>query len=224
MIITTFNVAIVEDDTHLAKWVIEQGRLDVQDDYCRLFQKYIPEGGTVIDVGACIGDHTLSYARMVGPAGTVIAFEPNPTAFACLVHNMKHLHQVRCLEFALGSVPGRGHCDQTDKNLGSNKIFENPQGTVKIATLDTFLRAIHRLDFIKIDAEGFEPEIVLGALATFRRLRPVLLIELNRPLLHERGRTPWDIINLIKSLGYTVQPSEPHHNFSMDHLDALCLP
>lgn len=222
MTVTDFGVAIVDGDTHLSKWVLEHGRLDIQDEYCRSFKGYIPVNGVVIDVGACIGDQTLSYAMLVGPNGMVLAYEPNPEAFECLRHNMRTLFQVGCYPYALGAELGHGRLLQA-KNLGANQVWPG-EGPVDIYPLDVFTKILPKLDFMKIDAEGFEPEILRGAVETLKRFKPVVLVEINRPLLEERGKTAADIIGPLESLGYDVRPSEPHHSFDMDQLDALCVP
>lgn len=229
MIITDFDVAIVPADTHLSRWITEQRRLDVQAEYCRLFQRYIPAGGVVLDVGACLGDHTLSYSQMVGPTGRVHAFEPNPAAFECLAYNMrKHpnvtLHQLGLWvgETRMGILPS----PTQPFNLGATMLDPTDE-TIKIAravALDTITGSWPRIDFIKIDAEGCEPWIIAGAFHTLNRLRPVVLVELNRPVLARKRKTPRDVTEPLERLGYCIMPSEPHHSLEWDEVDALCLP
>lgn len=225
MTITDFNVAVLGRDSHLSKWIVEQRRLNVQDEYCRLFEKYIPKIGVVVDVGACLGDHTLSYAQMVGPAGRVHAFEPNHEAFQCLEYNMRGLHQVRLNEMALGAGfdfgTMRRSATQPD-NVGATEFEVTDNGTVPMGTLDGFY--FPRLDFLKIDVEGMEMEVLNGARVTIGHRRPVMLIELNRPVLIRRGVDPASLLSTITSLGYTVMPSEPHHSLDMEQLDVLALP
>lgn len=83
------DIAVIEGDTHIARWIEEGQRIDhdpmVDGAICPL----IPIGGTVIDGGANIGTHTVPYAARVGLMGFVHAFEPNPAAFECLRHNVR---------------------------------------------------------------------------------------------------------------------------------------
>lgn len=226
MKITDFGVAIVESDQWLSRWIVEQRRLDVSDEYCRLFQKYIPQGGTVIDVGACLGDHTLSYARMVGGGGVVFAFEPNPEAFKCLKYNMKPYKNVAVLDVALGATNGAVECVASERepnNLGANSVRRVAFGAIPVRTIDHYgIRS--RLDFLKIDAEGWEPDIIEGAKATLLRFKPVILVEINRPILAARGKSPEDIFKPLREMGYSITPSEPHHSFDLEQVDALCVP
>ncbi len=229
MKITDFGVAVVEGDQWLSKWVLEHRRLDVQSVYCYLFQKYIPVGGVVVDVGACLGDHTVSYSEMVGPDGCVHAFEPNPAACECLTHNMQSRLNVIVHIYALGAKTGWGeilkHNEKSEAyNLGATQIAMRNSGDVLISTLDRESDKWSRLDFIKIDAEGFEPDIIRGGIETIKRFHPVILVEVNRPILKKRGKKPSDILGPLIDLGYSVQPSEPHISMDSDTLDVLCLP
>lgn len=227
MKITDFGVAVVEEDTHLSKWIVEQRRLDIQADFCRLFAKYIPAGGVVADVGACLGDHTLSYSEMVGSKGRVHAFEPNPVAFECLAFNMLKRHNVVCYRLALGREECAGSIlNPQELNLGATIIIPTPNlpTLLKIVPLDLVAKEWGRLDFLKIDAEGAEPDIIQGALATIARLKPVILVEINLSILHSLGKTRLNISDPLQKLGYTLQPAEPHHSFAMETLDVLCLP
>jgi FkbM family methyltransferase len=206
---------------------MEHGRLDVADQYCRLFTRHIPFGGVVVDIGACLGDHTLSYLNMVGPAGIVHAFEPNVIAFECLGYNMRNHQNVILHSIALGSKSGRAFVSNYgEPNLGATRLAftDMPQAPITVAALDDIAKNWPRLAFMKIDAEGSEPDIIAGGLKTIRRLKPVILIEINRPILEARGKTTNDITGPLISLGYSIAPAEPHHSFKLDQVDALCIP
>lgn len=227
MKITDFGVAVVEHDTHLSKWVVEHGRLDIQDTFCRLFIEYIPTHGVVVDVGACIGDHTLSYSKMVGASGVVHAFEPNPVAFECLARNMIPYRNVVCYRLALGSKEGRAViANPSELNIGANiiAVTEQSDAPIKVVTLDHVAKDWKLLDFIKIDAEGMEPDILEGAMETIKRLQPVILVEINKSILKARFRSTRDITEPLERCGYHLQPAEPHHSFNMETVDVLCLP
>lgn len=224
MKVTDFGVAVVDGDSHLSAWVVEQRRLNVQEEYCRTFEKYIPVGGVVVDVGACIGDHTLSYANMVGPRGAVYAFEPNRTAYECLRFNMRHVAGVTSLRCALGSSRGRGFIRASGEqpgNLGAAQFVAGAGDTI-MEPLDLF--ALQRLDFLKIDAEGYEPDILIGAMATIARCRPVMVIEINAPLLLARGTIPATIAEFLKANRYTVESADPAVSMSEPSIDILAVP
>lgn len=228
MKITFFGVAVVEGDTHLSKWVEELRTLEVAEGFCRKFAKYIPDGGVVIDVGACLGDHTATYARMVGEKGRVWAFEPNRIAFECLEYNMMRFKNVHTMQWALGDRSFGGFTIQ-DTNLGASQVAYSTttggDGT-RVEELDHFddVMELTRLDFIKIDAEGWEPRILRGAEQTLRRFRPVVLCEINRPILEKNGSSAEEIFAFMAGLGYTVQAAEPENPITLPQVDVLFLP
>jgi len=223
MIVTDFDVAVVENDSHLSKWIVEQKTLAVADGFCRLFKQYIPEGGTVVDVGASLGDHTVTYSDMVGNAGIVHAFEPNPVAFECLRYNMRKRQNVVIYPIALGSYEAFGSVVEND-NLGAAQVVLSTVGAILVKPLDLIGRHWTRLDFVKIDAEGFEPDIIQGARATLRRLRPALLVEINRPVLAARQLSPDDILRPLAELGYRVEPCDPKLTMDLEMVDVICVP
>lgn len=224
MKITKEGWAVSEFDFGLSKWVEEQGRLDIQCDYLAQFQKYIPISGTVLDIGACIGDHTLTYSRFVGPSGRVIAIEPNRESFQCLQHNVGPISGITLYNCAAGKeykmvsmVPETG-----PHNLGGSRV--SGEGDIPMVDMDRLFDDLKRLDFVKIDAEGYEPEILEGMEGIIGRFKPVMLIEVCQTILKDRGYSSAQLLDQIRALGYSVQPSEPTHNFQMDLVDALCLP
>jgi len=226
MTINDKDIAVVENDSHLSKWIGEHGRLDIQDEFIQLFKQHIPKGGVVADIGACLGDHTLSYSRLVGERGFVHAFEPNPTAVECLTYNLKHmLGNVIVHPYGLGArqMTAEIHPRQDqNKNLGAMQLTEG--GPLRIESLDLVSSHWQRLDFIKIDAEGWEPDILTGAKETIMRFRPVMLIEVNRPILEQRGWTAAKLFGILDKLGYTYRSCEPHLSIDLDMVDILCIP
>lgn len=215
------GIAVVEGDTHLSEWIEENGTLAVAAAFLEQFRKFIPKGGVVADVGACLGDHTITYAEMVGSDGTVHAFEPNPAAYECLAHNMAAQHQVMLYPMGLGLHEDRAEV-LADKNLGASRLDFNSDGPVRITTLDVIAKSWTRLDWLKIDAEGWEPSIIEGARATIARLRPVMLVEVNRTILGADGAAA--LVRLIESMNYYVKPAEPGWTMDMEMVDVLCEP
>lgn len=169
---------------------------------------YIPEGGVVLDVGANIGTHALAFAQKVGPAGHVLAFEPQRLIHYMLCANavLNGLAQLHCLKLAVSDAPGKARIPvrrlDTEFNFGCVSLEQNaengklgPSESVDCITVDSLRLA--RCDVIKVDVEGFEAKVIMGAKDTLKRLRPVLFIENNRPEL-----SPW----IYASLGGDYLP------------------
>ncbi len=233
MVLTEAGIAVVEGDTHLSRYVREQGRLDIAlvRDLIGQLHRFIPEQGAVADIGACLGDHTLAYAQRVGRQGRVYAFEPNPVALECLRHNLKGYPQVRIFDCALSNIEGRctiGPHPWQPKNLGMATMMEGEDVVVK--RLDTLALEWPRLDFLKLDTEGVEPAVLLGAERTLARHRPVILFEVNQPLLAAHGTCAAGIYGPLTLWGYRFIPvmdpltPDPITRFDQPEIDVVAIP
>ena len=182
-----------------------------------LFRQTVQPGATVVDVGANIGAHTLFFARTVGEAGLVLAFEPQRVVFQMLCANMalNEIRNVHCIQSALGRQAGQAHIPVPDYekegNFGEFSLNQEADSgeEVRIMPLDAIDFA--RLDFVKIDVEGLEAEVIRGAVRTIARHRPLLYVENDR-----REGSP-SLIALLQSLGYDLYwhlpPLFNPHNF-----------
>jgi len=220
MKLTRENIAIIEGDEYLSRDIELAGRLDVAREYLLQFRQYIPEGGVVIDVGACLGDYTATFAEFVGPTGAVFAFEPNPAVAACLRHNMKRFSNVAIAERAFGSLKQLTARMVIDThNVGASYLQDaGIKGDVHMWVLDAFCEQMSRLDFIKIDTEGYEPWILDGGVNTINRFRPAILIEIDQRALGLQGSKPSDVHARLDALNYNFE------RFDGAHGNILCLP
>jgi FkbM family methyltransferase len=141
-------------------------------------------GQTVLDLGAYAGDSTWFFAQAVGPAGRVLAVEPDPASLAALRRNVAEhgLAQVAVDGSAVLDHDGTVSF-QAEGSIGSG-ITETSgrsggETTVPAVSLATLL-ARHRFerpDFIKMDIEGAEVRVLAGSAGLLAQLRPRLLIE-----------------------------------------------
>lgn len=214
------GVAVLENDTHISRWVEQHGTLAIAEEMLKPFQQYVPSGGVVIDVGASIGDHTVTYARWVGGTGIVIAFEPNPEAYECLVHNIEHLQQVITISDALSNSKHSASL-VVGENVGASYITDDA-GNVDTNTLDSYV--IQKLNFLKIDAEGYEVKILEGAKETIKLCRPVMLIEINHEALDRAGYYSEDVFDILNELNYEFSITDPRILWADPQYDILCLP
>ena len=151
-----------------------------------LFAQLLKPGMTIIDVGANIGAHTLYFAEVAGPGGTVLAFEPQRTLHQMLCANLalNEVGNARAMQMGLGRSPGQAFIPAIDYgqsgNFGGVSLDAQERGgeTVMVVPLDGIgLDACH---FIKIDVEGMEEEVIAGAAGVIKRDRPVLYVENDR--------------------------------------------
>ncbi|MFC5372988.1 FkbM family methyltransferase [Brevundimonas faecalis] len=148
--------------------------------------RFIDGERCLIDVGANIGTHAIGFAHRFQQA-PVIAVEPQPLAFTLLCANVVSFGQgnIEPVHGALGSRRGLLSAEYDYEavgwNIGAVNVRRNvlkgrPRASVPIMTLDALVSG-RDVQFIKIDVEGMEPQVLAGALETLRRCRPVILFE-----------------------------------------------
>lgn len=167
-----------------------------------LFRQMVAPGAVVVEAGANLGALTIPFARHVGDLGVVIAFEPQRNINALLATNcvINSQEQVWCERIALGA--SEGWVRMPDPPLSGQGNFGGlalqPDGGVLVAqrTLDSY--GLSRLDFMKVDVEGAERDVLLGARQTILRHRPILYVE------NDREDLSAPLIGLIMDMGYRL--------------------
>ncbi|MEK7101792.1 MAG: FkbM family methyltransferase [Patescibacteria group bacterium] len=159
---------------------------------------FVNEQSVVIDIGAHIGTFALPLAAM---AGNVIAFEPSPEAFALLAHNVaENKASIQLVNKALGSEKGSGTLVvRNAANAGANTLVEG--GNIPVTTLDD---EVTHANFIKIDVEGMELEVLEGGTRLIERARPVVLFEVNLSQLRAHGASPRALERFFTERGYDL--------------------
>ncbi|NJM20680.1 MAG: FkbM family methyltransferase [Richelia sp. SM1_7_0] len=178
----------------------------VEQNTFKIIKKLLPVDGTFVDIGANIGIYSCIMANHVGAKGSVIAFEPMPENLAALYSNiaLNQLKNIEVNELALSNrqkafnlyVPSVHQQGAT----GCTQVW-NPGDWVSVGNTDATTLDIafqkQRLDFIKIDTQGHELEILQGAKLTIERFQPFILCE-----VFEENRTK--VFDLIKSWNYAI--------------------
>jgi FkbM family methyltransferase len=150
----------------------------------------LPPDGMVLDVGANIGLSALALAPLL-PGGRILAVEPSPRTVAAL-HRTLALNglqdRVAVEAVAVGATPGEAAFHAAGHSAGAHLMDPGtlgaaalPQVRVPVETVDALVarHGLARLDFVKIDVEGFETEVLDGARATLARHRPLVFAEFN---------------------------------------------
>lgn len=172
-------------------------------------RRFCRPGATVVDVGANIGEWALQMADAVGADGRVLAVEPIPrmadaVAKSALANNMT---QVSVVAVALSDAAGQAEFSVECGNTGGSRLgrAEGAVDTISVPvqTLDALLegRGIERVDFIKVDVEGFELEVLRGARATLARHRPPMYLEVGA---EDPAKRPALVALLRDELGYRL--------------------
>jgi FkbM family methyltransferase len=172
----------------------------------------IPEGSVVIDVGANIGYFSVLFARRVGRAGTVIAFEPGRENVKLLRWNVRRagLGNVRIVEAALGDHDGEGTLFLNPVHPADHRIFEareaRPSRRIRVVTLDTVLAdpdVVARIALVKIDVQGAEMQVLRGMTRTLKAATSArLLVEFTPAALIDAGESPETFLEFFDAVGY----------------------
>ena len=193
-----------------------------------LFEKYITKDSIVIECGAHIGTHTLKLAQL---ANHVYAFEPMPSTHRVLCRNLQLNSTGNVTVFQEGLSDASG--TTTFRwipfgNPGAAHLDNNPMGLpphlppiepihVSLRTIDSL--NLDRLDFMKIDVEGYETLVIKGAMSTIRTYRPIIVMEVWSN--HYQGTSIEHTRHTFKdllSIGYTVvHVAGPDYLFTVEN-------
>ncbi len=161
-------------------------------------RQFITPGSVVLDIGAHIGTFAVPIAN---EAGKVIAFEPSPEAFSLLSRNAaEHGGNMLLVNKALGRTTGNGSIIvRKESNAGANTIV--PGGDIPISTVDS---EVTHADFIKIDVEGMELQVLSGGAQLIERSRPVIMFEVNLSQLRAHHTSPRALERFFARHGYWI--------------------
>lgn len=178
-------------------------------------QNFLKPGMTVIDIGAHHGFYTLLASKIVGTGGKVFAFEPSPRERSALRFNLSlnRCKNVVVQDLALGSQDGEATLHVVDHQTGCNSLRPPAADVsqtwkptrVQVRRLDGWLdrREVSRVDFIKLDVEGGELEVLKGAtLLLGRHPRPAILAELEDARSESWGYRAKDTAAHLQNIGF----------------------
>ena len=199
-------------------------------------ERSLKQGMTVLDIGAHHGFYTLLAARKVGSSGLVIAFEPSPREQRKLLLHLKinRCKNVRMESIALASKDGQSMFYVIEgRETGCNSLrppsVGDPSKAINVitTTLDSYLTRnnIARADFIKIDAEGAELEILKGAVKLLETTpRPIIVCEVDDNRTAPWGYSSQEIIAFLENHNYQwyglgsigeLVPLEQHQSYNL---------
>lgn len=202
---------------------------------------YLNQSEVIIDIGANIGQTSLNIYKEQKSKGLnprIYAFEPFPSTFEKLQKNIglnNSMTGISIHQAGIGAQEGElnmiRHCETNSGGFRiSNQTNDRTEYVrVPIITLDSFVaeHQIDRIDFIKIDIEGFEYEALKGMRTTLEYLKPTLFLEFSAVNMKELSIQPHDLINFLSDFDYDIQDINGLVNFSSlktytGHTDLLC--
>lgn len=211
-------VIVVPNSLDLITPYVLQEQQDWFEDEIKFLRRLLQRGQKVIDIGANYGVYALSMAKTVGPTGRVWAFEPGSDTARLLAEGISAngftnvVLDQRALSSTLGTAQLNLNKNSELNALVHGKPTTNMSETVLLATLDECMARYgwRDIDFIKIDAEGEEVNILKGGERFFSELSPLVQYEVNsgadlhRVLVQDFAALGYDSYRLVPGLNLLV--------------------
>ncbi|HET7098886.1 MAG TPA: FkbM family methyltransferase [Patescibacteria group bacterium] len=182
----------------------------------QMIMKYLKTGMTFVDIGAHIGYETLLSSKIVGSEGKVFSFEPTPNTYNLLYKNTRELKNVVINNMAVWSKNSILKLFDFGLSYSGLNSFFKPRVSKKISqslkpesisvpaiSIDDYAKLYSvKPDFIKIDAESAEYDIIVGMTKTITDLKPIIVLEIG-DVSEEFGKTK-KCVKYLKNFGYKV--------------------
>lgn len=142
-------------------------------------KRNVRSGDIIIDVGANVGFYTVPFSPLVGPHGKIIAFEPDPCMNRLLDENIRlnDLSNVEIYKEAVSNTTGIKQFFITYPGGSSLLPVRGVREIINVPTITIDSLELDRVDWIKIDTEGTEADVLKGAKETIERCKPNLIVE-----------------------------------------------
>jgi FkbM family methyltransferase len=185
----------------------------------KIISSKLKKGMTCLDVGANIGYYVLLESKCIGSQGKIIALEPSPINFECLKKNLISLNIGNVQAYNIAAGEKDGITNFLIYEGAGNSCMVIPEGekpkwpgdiiTVPIKRIDSFLEGegITKIDFLRMDVEGYENKVIEGLQNTIRKSKPIIHLELH---LHIVGKDNTSkMLKNLKNEGYEISAYVP---------------
>lgn len=204
-----------------------RGSAPFEPEVLHALRQCIQPGSVVLDIGANVGYFTAHMSKLVGSAGLVHAFEPEPRNFSLLRSNVatNHLQNVVLHHMALGDREDTGVLHISDFSGGMHRLYpSNCCGDSKIEVpirrLDSMFSP-RQISVIKIDVEGFEPFVLSGAQNLLEGQDVKIISEYCPPAMLEAGASLVKFLEQLIQWGFQAyEPSGAHLEWAILLQDA----
>lgn len=214
---TPEGIWVFKEDTHLSRWIEQHKSLEANI-WTPDLELVLPVGGTAIDIGCELGDHACRYAKRVGPTGRVLAIDMNPDCVEAAGLNFADQPNITVLRLPLSDGWDRVAEVVPCANIGQHYLTPYPEGKMMTTALDEILPAGtycgRRINYVKIDAEGYDVKVLRGMSRILEISRPNLFLEVTEGALNKNGDTSHSMFLILDKFGYryTPQPNEPQYD------------
>ncbi|MFB2773253.1 FkbM family methyltransferase [Pelatocladus sp. BLCC-F211] len=187
---------IFTDDGDAQEIYYHQNCLKYYANEMPIFLKYIKKEDTVVDVGANMGFTTTMFSSIVGERGKVFCFEPSKYIYEKLIKTIKlnNLSQAIPFNFGCGEQSCKLKLNKVNNSSGNSSLLKESSTSnteiVEIVPLDNVEKLNkYGINFLKIDTEGFEPYVLLGAEKLIKTYRPFIYIEMGGDYIESTHKT-----------------------------------
>ncbi|MGV3610099.1 MAG: FkbM family methyltransferase [Fluviicola sp.] len=179
---------------------------------------YLEKSEIIFDIGANIGQTAFNMFQKQTKKGLkpiVYAFEPFPGTFEKFRTNLSlnpEITEIHALNLGLSHQKGVLHMGNQGANSGAFRITTDTQNSVSVpvTSLDEFVTAhqIPRIDFIKIDVEGYELHVLEGAMKSIGKFKPILIFEYSVENMAAQGKKVDETLDNLLKLNYQISTKE----------------
>jgi FkbM family methyltransferase len=209
---------IAIDYSSLSGMKISDIGVKFRDGEMEFIARELQPGATVVDIGANVGLMTLLLAKVVGPTGSVFAFEPGPISFAILKLNtlINDYQNITLVNKAVSSVSGMETLficptGESDNQVSTTDLDWKDETRVavpiEIVSMDDYLGVDNhrKIDFVKIDTQGGEYKVLKGMIDTLQRNQDIQLILEYAPFMPLwKDIKPQEFLGFIRTLGFKI--------------------
>jgi FkbM family methyltransferase len=202
----TFRASTLDRLTSL--WLHKVGILGREE--TAILRRLVTDGMTVVDAGANQGLYTVFLAKLA-KGGKIFSFEPHPILYRQLVANVRdnRIKNIECHQAAVSSNSGTLTLEFGRLNLGDNYVVSSntpspAKSQVKAVTLDELFETA-KVDFVKMDIQGWEAAALRGARNILIKNRDIVLFLEFWPFgLRRAGADPKQLLSFLSELGFCV--------------------
>ena len=189
----------------------------ISPEHLKFIKDNLKENDVVLDIGANIGFYSLFFSKVISEKGKVISFEPVKKMYNQFLDSIDKNNTKNIILYNLGCGEKNEILNiikDTNHYGGSSIIAHNikeriedkkqfVKEEIEIIKLDDFLISEQKIDFIKIDVEGYEYEVLKGMTEILKKFKPKISMEFSIQIYGlEKAK---NIINLLINLGYNIK-------------------
>lgn len=180
----------------------------------KIILEELSENMNCVDIGSNIGYYVLLENMKIGKNGKIWAIEPSPENFSTLKENieLQNGENIKAFNFAIGDKNGEIEFVISKKSNWSKVKSENESVdsenkviNVPLKTLDSFAKEnnLERVNLLRMDVEGYENKIILGATQFLNQFKPTIMLEIHKMIMGEKETRK--ILEKFKEINYENQ-------------------